>query len=175
MRWPLVLTFCLVLTFVGCSQKSTTQRQTPRTAEQTLAALTGAVQQKKMGSVFVLLDQQSRWSVMTIHKNLKQVCSLVRSRYPKQRQARAMERCAAAAGATDARAYFVSLTAVGPVQAALASLASGGPQTARKVLCQQKQGRWSYCGLRKPLQQLELKSARDLQSTRENADTFGQQ
>ena len=156
----------------GCSQKQKQEQKPagPRTRDQARALLRQAVQARDPGKVYDLLGQQSRWSVISIHKNLKQICLLVKAHYPQQRQARELERCAAAARARDARAYLAGLPWAGQL---LRPLSASNPDP-DKGLCQQD-GAWCYCGLDPELGRLKVKSTRDLATTRENADAFGRQ
>lgn len=154
----------------ACSQKLEQRASGPRSREQAAALLHEAVTARDPGKIYDLLDQQSRWSVISIHKNLRQICSLVKAHYPKQRRARELERCAAAARVTEPRAYLASL----PWTAELLRPLSAGSAAAGEGLCQ-KDGTWGYCGLAQGLRGLKIKSARDLATTRENADSFGRQ
>ncbi len=169
-HWTLILLLATGLCSACSGKKAREKPAGPRTRDQAAALLAQAVKDKDPGKVFDLLDKQSRWSAISIHKNLKQICALVRSHYPRQRQARELERCAAAARSKDARAYLASL----PWTDALLSPLSGAGQ-ADKGLCREDDGAWSYCGLDKGLQRIKIKSARDLATTRENADSFGRQ
>ena len=159
----------LLLVVGGChrSQEQRPDTEGPRSRARAETLLRQAVKARDPGLIYDLLDQQSRWSVISIHKDLGKICSLVKTHYPKQRQARELQRCAGAARSRDARAYLAAL----PWTAELLRPLQGD---SIQGLCQQG-GAWSYCGLGDGLGRLKVKSARDLATTRENADTFGRQ
>lgn len=171
MRWISLLTLLLAVALCpACFRKQDQKPKEPRTRAQAQALLHQAVQARDPARVYDLLGQQSRWSVISIHKNLKQICSLVKAHYPKQRQARELERCSGAVGATDARAYLAGYPWTGQLLRPLSALTPA----LDKGLCQED-GAWCYCGLDPELGRLKVKSARDLATTRENVDAFGRQ
>ncbi len=163
-----VLTSMMLLPLIlGCSQRSGKPEDVPRSKDQATALLRAAVQARDPGKVYDVLDRQSRWSMITVHKNLRQICSLVKTHYPAARRARELERCSAAARHREPRAYMASLAWTAPLLAPLSGDGARG-------LCK-RDGQWSYCALGPGMQKLKLKTARDLATTRENADTFGRQ
>ena len=167
---PRVLTPIIVLTlFFGCSQRAEDPKDEPRSKQRTATLLSAAVQAKDPGKIYDLLDRQSRWSMISVHKDLRRICSLVKTYYPSGRRARELERCADAFRHREPRAYMANMAWTA---ALLAPLSSGG--AAAQGLCK-RDNQWSYCGLGPGLTSLKLKTARDLATTRENADTFGRQ
>ena len=67
----------------GCSRKRAQEPmpEGPRTRARAEALLRQAVKARDPGAIHDLLDKQSRWPVISIHKNLNQICSLVETRY----------------------------------------------------------------------------------------------
>jgi len=149
----------------GCSGRGA-QSAAPKSPEQAAAELQRLARAGDAGGVYELLDQDSRWSLMSIHKDQHAICALVRASYPKERQARELERCRLADRARDAKAMFA---AYARQEALLAKLAGQAPP--RAELCQDGAG-WRYCGLRAELERLKVKTARDAASIRENAEAF---
>ena len=138
----------------------------PANAEQVLDQLKAAAAKGDWGRVFDLLDRDSRWSLISLHKARVEACGLVRANYPKARRARALERCAEAAHHKDARAHFI---AGGERLPPLGDLA--GAKVQNLTFCQTG-GLWGFCGLREQYRQLKVKAARDLAVVRESAEAF---
>ena len=133
------------------------------------------------GRLFDLLDQQSRWSVMTVHRDLRRLCELVRAHYPKDRQLRELARCQVAEAAPEARAFFSRQANEWAVLARLQGLTgkeglegSGELRTVKGhpalVVCRGPD--WGYCGLREELERIKLKTTRDLATVQENAEAY---
>lgn len=153
-----------------------------------LSRVVAAARSSNMVQLFGLLDRNTRYSVMSVHRDHKKICELVRARYPKQLQARELSRCHAAASTRDARAFFVAYSArhrddiIEPLlrfglesvkqqdqkQGPRVELASGN---GRLAFCKEDGG-WCYCGLRERFDQLKLKAARDLTTVRENSESY---
>jgi len=145
-----------------------------------------AAQGKAWAEVFDLIHRDSRWSLISWHTALKEVCRLVRAHYPESRRARALQRCKEAARYKEARDYFA---AGGGRLAPLDQLARAGKITSKEggdgkvtlaaggaayVYCPGKDG-WGYCGLAEAFRQLKIKSARDLASVQENVEAYARQ
>lgn len=179
-RWRFAL-LAAVTGLAGADCRRPASPALPRTPEQALAALARAGDDG--AALFDLLDQQSRWSVMSVHRDLRKVCELVRQSYPKDRQAREITRCRAAETADDARAFFAGQARGWGLLATLEGLSgteslpgSGDRRTAQGKhgpvsLCQDGEG-WGYCGAREALEAMKVKTARDLATVQENAEAF---
>jgi hypothetical protein len=132
--------------------------------------------------LFDLLDQQSRWSVMTVHRDLRHLCELVRAHYPKDRQARELARCHAAEAAPEPRDFFGRQANAWGVLRGLQGLTgkeglegSGEQRTVKGlrppvILCRGPD--WSYCGLREELERIKLRTTRDLATVQENVEAY---
>lgn len=157
----------------------------PKSTAEALARLQAAVSSDKPGVVWELLDKNTQWSLMSVHKDQRKTCELVRASYPKQRQVRELRRCHVAEAAPDAKAFFIALArqdrasfleaiarfrAPGKAQSGeREALLSDGARTLS--FCMEEQA-WTYCGLREHVDQLKVKAARDLATVRENIEAF---
>jgi hypothetical protein len=173
----------LLLLGGGCTGTS----KKPQTPEQAFAAVTAAAKEGDTGAahVYTLLDEKSRWSAISAHKDRRAICALIKAHYPQQSRKREMRRCSLAARAKTTKAWFAAHARRERLLAPLAALtrvegrsdkgdrvtlSSGGHKLA---FCKQE-GAWTYCGLREHIEQLKLKSARDLTTVRENAEAYKQ-
>ena len=157
----------------------------PRSPEEAFSALGQAARAADLGRLFELLDKGTRWSIMSVFKDQQQTCSLVRAHYPKDRQPRELRRCQLAAGAPDAKAFFVAYARkhhqaiVEPLARMTAVKARHGSGTrveleiagVRLPFCEED-GLWAYCGLHERFDRLKVKTARDLSMVRENIEAY---
>lgn len=158
----------------------------PRSPAEALGRLQAAVKADKPGAVWELLDKNTQWSLMSVHKDQRKTCELVRASYPKQRQVRELRRCHAAEVAPDAKAFFIALArrdraaflerivrfkAPGKAEGAGQRETSLSDGVNRLAFCREEQA-WGYCGLRDHVDQLKVKAARDLATVRENIEAF---
>lgn len=162
----------------GCRQQAARQ-QTPSEA---FAALRQAARAGRARQVFELLDQPTRWSVMSSWRAQREIHQLVRAHYPKGRQARELRRTRHAAAAADAPAFFAAICEAQRLLEPLARLTkidavegSGSAVTLisgqlRLAFCRHEK-RWGYCGLREKFDQLKLSAARDLDTVRESVES----
>ncbi len=182
-------TLLALVTVAGGCPRTRSSRPTPESAVAALARAGGDAAQ-----LYDLLDQDSRWSVISVHRDLRTICELVRAQYPKDRQAPELHRCRPAELARDPRAFFVSQAAGWGLLGGLSGLTgketpqgsgeqrtvprAGGPPL---LLCQTPaEGKpssapgtsWAYCGAHEELERLKLKTARDLASVQENAEAY---
>jgi hypothetical protein len=185
--------FLLVGLLLGGCQRagSPVKVALPTTPEEAFAELTRAARQGDGGRLYALLDNDSRWSLMSIQRDQREICAIVRSTYPKEHQERELARCRQAAMAKDVEAYFVSYAAGQRLLAPLAALGKMGRRSGsgarveieaergRVAVCEEQRkedGRelrgWVYCGLRPQLEAAKIKAARDLTSVRENAESY---
>jgi hypothetical protein len=179
---PLLL-LSLLLLAGGCTGK----KKTLQSPEQAFTAVTAAANQGDQGAahIYTLLDERSRWSAISVHKDLRAICALIKAHYPQQGRKREMRRCSLAARAKTTKAWFAAharrerlLTPLAGLtrveqrsdKGDRATLRSGGHELA---FCKQE-GAWTYCGLREHFDQQKLKSARDLTTVRENAEAYKQ-
>ena len=185
MRFWLAIGLGALLCFVaagGCSRRRPNDLPTAATPEQALREL--ARVGGDAARLFDLLDQDSRWSVMTVHRDLRALCQLVRTHYPKDRQIRELQRCSAAETAREPRDLFVGqargwgmlegidgLSGKEPVQGSGEQRSVTRAGAPALLLCRGGAG-WGYCGLREKLDGLKLKTARDLASVQENAEAY---
>jgi hypothetical protein len=165
----------------------------PKKPEEAGERAAAAARGRQLDRLFRLLDKNSRWSLMSVHKAHREICKLVRGHYPKARQPRELRRCHPAERARDVEAFFVDyfkrhpellepLTRFRPPGKRAGSkdppprspapdrveLVSGAQ---RLAVCQ-GDGAWWYCGLREAFDELKLKATRDLTTVRENIESF---
>jgi hypothetical protein len=152
------------------------------TPELALADLARAGGDPKL--LFDVMDQASRWSAITVHRDLRTICQLVRAHYPKDRQARELQRCQAADSVREPRDFFAGQAAGWGLLAGLSGLTGKEPlqgQGDRRTVARPGQpalvfcrtdNAWSYCGPREELERLKVKTSRDLASVQENADAY---
>ena len=81
----------------------------PKSPAEAIVRLQAAVKADRPGTVWDLLDKNTQWSLMSVYKDQRKTCELVRASYPKQRQVRELRRCHAAEVAPDAKAFFIAL------------------------------------------------------------------
>jgi hypothetical protein len=173
----------LLLLLSGCPRK----REARSTPEQVLEAIVEAVRTDAGAKkVYDLLDTETRFSIMSAHKDLQRICSLVRNHYPKRLQAREVRRCDLASRAENARVWFVAYarkhrllehleraqktsTRHGSAQGNRVELQSAGQ---RLAFCREEEGLWTYCGLRRQFERLKVKTARDLTTVAENVEAY---
>lgn len=165
---------------VGCVRESTVLPSPERAG----AEVAEAARAGKLERVFDLLDKNTRWSIMSVHKDRQQICKLIQDHYPKERQARELRRCHLAAAAADARAFFVAyakqhkqlVEPLARLQVAGAGHGSGSRVEleggGQRVPFCKEDGGWYCCGLRERFERLKLKAARDLMTVRENTEAY---
>jgi hypothetical protein len=173
----------VLLTAPGCRTRD--QEVPPGSAAEVLSRLGAAVRADELAEVWKLLDEGTRWSVMSIYKDRRRTCELIRAHYPKERQPGELRRCRAAEVATDAGAFFTALARRhrGRVIEPLARFKAPGKRSGgegrvelsdgrhRLVFCKEERG-WSYCGLRDYMDRLKTKAARDRVTVQENIESF---
>lgn len=181
----MVLTVLIALVAAGCRTKK--PEIVPQSPEEAFTELKQAFQRTPLegDQVFMLLDRQSRWSLMSVFKDRKQICKLVRAHYPKARQARELQRCRMAASSDSATAFFAAYAQQHKLLEPLTRMGalSGRRGSAQRVelqsqgtsfaFCKEPDG-WFYCGLAEQLDQLKVKAARDLTTVQENVDAYRQ-
>jgi hypothetical protein len=171
MRDRLLLALSLCALVGGCSSNKKQQVVLPKTPAQALSELRRAVGEDDTRRIYQLLDQTSRWSVMTIYRDLRSICHLVRQHYPRERQARELERCRDADQAPKPELYFGKLARTQRLLEPLRG-AAGGQERLRRALVREG-GAWTYSGLKTRLEEIKLKVSRDLQTVRESAEALG--
>jgi len=174
-----VACLALALSAAGCR----TAARPPSSPEQTVRELGEAARAQDPVRLFRLLDTESRWSLMSVHKDLLKLCGLVRAHYPKQRQAHELQRCRLADSARDPQAMFALWAKERGLATSLAKLPADAKPTVageratlesaglRAELCRATEG-WTYCGLREELERLKLKAARDVATIQENVEAY---
>jgi hypothetical protein len=152
------------------------------TPEQGLAELARAGGDARL--VFDVMDQDSRWSVITAHRDLRAICQLVRAHYPKDRQPRELRRCQTAEAVREPRDFFASQASGWGLLGGLSGLTGKEPlqgQGDRRTVARPGQpalifcrngADWSYCGAREELERLKVKTSRDLASVQENTEAY---
>jgi hypothetical protein len=186
MLGPRCLTWTVIGVLAGGSACRTREGYVPPASPaEALSRIQAAIRADNLGEVWKLLDKKTQWSLMSVHKDQRKTCELVRASYPKERQVRELRRCRAAEVAADTKAFFVALARahrdeiLGPVarfkapgktveQEGEARLSDGQRQLA---FCKEDRG-WTYCGLREHAEQLKLKAVRDRATVRENIEAF---
>lgn len=159
------------------------RQATPMRAAEVFSALGEAARRGDAATLFGLLDQQSQWSLMSAYRAQRQQRDAVLAYYPAERQARELQRTQLLAGVSDVAGFCAAYYRSSGTLAALARLGpapAAEPQGERVVwrsgdvevaLCREG-GRWTYCGQRAALEQLKLKSTRDLETVRESVEGF---
>ena len=166
----------------GCRHKS----KTPDEAYQRFAA---AVTAGDGAALFDALDQQARWSLMTIQKWHREAYDIVLSNYPEgPEREREKQRFEPAATAPSAREMFSTATAPKLIPT-LAPLAAGTPQKvetgpadgqatavlangSRVPLGRGEDGGWGYAGLDQQTLDDKNRAFHDLEVVRANAADY---
>jgi hypothetical protein len=191
MRSSTVVVGLLLASAVSCRRPRPAEVPLPTTPEAALQALGRAAQEGDAARLWVLLDQTSRWSLMSVQRDLREICNLVRGSYPREQQARELQRCRQAAEAKTAEELFVAYAKAQRLLQPLARIGAPGPRRGagdsleiesggtRVALCreQRREAReeragWAYCGLRAHLDAMKLKAARDLVTVQENVESY---
>jgi len=154
------------------------------TPQQALSRTMQAAGSVSLTHLFELLDEKTRWSIMSVYKDQQKMCELIRTHYPKQVQARELRRCHLAASSRDVAAFFAANVKQdrGLIDPLLQFTAPGrqeGSGTKVELVSQgrrlafcKEDGGWGYCGLRERVERLKVKSARDLTTVRENSESY---
>jgi hypothetical protein len=185
MRLVIAWMVLMVLIAAGCRTKR--PEILPQSPEEAFAELKKASQSTppQVDQLFLVLDRKSRWSLMSVFKDRKQICKLVREHYPRARQARELQRCRMAASSESATAFFAAyarqhkllepLTRLGAISGRRGSAQRVELQSqgATLAFCKEPDG-WFYCGFSDQLDQLKVKAARDLTTVQENVDAYRQ-
>jgi len=174
----MVLSLCLSI--AGCASSKAPKPNVPKTPEQVLSDLKQAIAHKDTGKIYAMLDQQSRWSVMSIYRDQKTICSLVRAHYPQKRQARELDRCSDAVRCKNVDSFFSVLTRKHKLLVSLSRLPDEDISEEDKAHGERKDrgpftkegGYWYYAGLRQELKSIKVKIARDLVTIKENTAAF---
>jgi hypothetical protein len=191
MRSSTVVVGLLLMAVVSCRRSHPAEAPLPTTPEATLEALGRAAQGGDAARLWGLLDRTSRWSLMSVQRDLREVCALVRASYPSAQQARELQRCRQAAEAKTAEELFIAYAKGQGLLQPLARVGAPGPRRGtgdvleiesggtRVALCREQRRErreertgWAFCGLREHLEALKLKAARDLVMVRENAESY---
>ena len=104
-RRPLVL--LLVVLGLLCCRRREPDRPA-LTPQQALSRTMQAAGSVSLTHLFELLDEKTRWSIMSVYKDQQKMCELIRTHYPKQVQARELRRCHLAASSRDVAAFFAA-------------------------------------------------------------------
>jgi hypothetical protein len=159
-----------------------------RSPEAALAGLREAARERNAQTLWHLLDQQTRWSVMSTRRARRRLRRLIEEHYPPQRRAAELRRTELAGKSANAKAYFVQLIASEQQKlfTPLAALATTDKQPDRpgcvrfgpeapqaQRFCQGKDGHWYYSGLREHFEQLKLRATRDLETVKEGVSMQG--
>jgi len=166
--------------FSGCS----TKKKRPKTADAASAALATALKKGDGQAIYDLLDQKSKWSLMSALRAQREIRKLVKKHYPKDRQPRLLARTRGAAKSADATKYFLFVVKRDRLFATLGSADSAAKARARSTdradfaaggklrrFCH-ADGVWTFCGFRARFEALKVRANRDLTTVRENAETF---
>lgn len=174
--WLALLAGCLLP--AACRQKP---QQPPTTPDEALVAFHKAVQRGRAKPVFALLDQQTKWSVMSTRRAQVKVRSLVRQHYPADRAARELDRTRLAGqargpaeyfmGVARARGLLVPFSGLGDIDRRDVSGASATLHSGEVALrfCRED-AVWRYCGARETFEQLKVRASRDLEIVQEGVD-----
>lgn len=177
------------LTLLGCRTRDSVL---PRTPEQAFQALAAAARADDPGAVFEQLDLKTRWSATSVYNDLRQICALIRTSYPPAVQARELGRCRLAASSAEVKVFVGEYlrqrglldplrTPTPPTPRAVATVSSKSGAAERVELvaagarfgfCREPDGSWTCCGLREHFEELKVKTARDLETVKENAESY---
>jgi hypothetical protein len=181
-----VLVVALLIAFAGACRKKK-KPVVPQTPAQLAQELNRAAVNDRNGRLFDLLDEASRWSIMSIYRARREACELIRADYPEEQQARELSRCKLALLHPDPESYFGAYAKQhhGRVIRPLKQLGGGGLEieekgTGRatlivgdtKLSACKSEDVWTYCELRDTLEQTKIKAARDLKMVRDNVETY---
>lgn len=174
--WVALLAGCLLP--AACCQRP---EQSPATPDEALVALDQAVRRGSPKAVFALLDQQTKWSVMSTRRAQIKVRQLVRQHYPADRVARELERTRLAGQSQGPAEYFMGVARARGMLTPLKGLGdidrrevSGRTATLRSGevglrFCREDAA-WRYCGARETFEQLKVRASRDLEVVQEGVD-----
>jgi hypothetical protein len=184
-RWVTISLLACLLGLGQCRKSARAVNLMP-TAELACQALTTALQQKDSRRIFQLLDTDSHWSIMSILKDQQTMCALVIQHYPKERQAMELQRCRLATTTKEPQDFFPALAEQHhllqrlteanpntPHQDGQVEIACLGHQLSfcKEMVTRQDSGFW-YCGLGAILEDLKIKTSRDLLTVQENTEIY---
>jgi hypothetical protein len=183
----LCLSFIFIWLISSCAQRGAPVRQKP---DRALRELQQAAQSNE-GAVplFRLLSQSTRWSALSAYSELRKMCALIRSFYPRDLQVRESQRCQLAVIAPSVETWMAALLRKQKLLSPLLSQESlselnivvDAPkgrawvmiQKAKFLLCAEE-GEWRYCGLDPLMEQLKINVNRDLITVQENVEVYKQ-
>jgi hypothetical protein len=156
-----------------------------RTPEEASRRLAMAVQEGDGARLYWALDQQSRWSVISVQRYYREMGEIVRRAYPPERQARELERIVGADERRPERFFSAQnqrhgwLARLGPAPGAVVRTerapgrmvmhTAGGR---RLEFVEEPPRSWGFSGWRSELEELKRRASHDLEMTRENASVY---
>lgn len=184
------LSQALLVTFIGIAfltGPACRKTKTKPTAKEQYASWRKAIKNKRCGALYGLIDEKSRWAVMSLVRDARATADLIRKHYPKSRQRGALARVRPA----DETSPKEWLTHYCRTRKLLETLAPLGlpPKTKEKkgsrlevvtaegrevVFLRDKYGRWGCNALYDLLKREQIRMANILKITKENASQFKQ-
>lgn len=179
-----MVTFLLILAQIfslGCSKNS----EDKQTAEETYKAWSDAIQNNRCEEIYDLLDEKSRWAVMSLVKDTGKAAGLIKKHYPKSRKQGALARLGPAAGASPQK-WMTRHCRHNKLLQKLKPF-SGAPKKTQKnknvfrvmtpsgqeaVFIRDKYGRWGCNALKEHLEKVQVRMVNILKLTRENVGRF---
>jgi len=165
----------------GCNKKSDDKQ----TAEETYKAWSDAIQKNRCKDIYDLLDEKSRWAVMSLVKDTGKAAALIKKHYPKSRKQGALARLGPAAGASPQK-WMTRHCRHNKLLQKL-KVFSGAPKKTQKnknvfrvttpsgeeaTLIRDKYGRWGCNALQEHLEKVQIRMVNILKLTRENVARF---
>jgi hypothetical protein len=184
-RSPTLITFCLGVTLtagMGCRKN-----KTKPTAEDQYQSWRKAIKNKRCKSLYGLIDEKSRWAVMSLVRDARAADDLIQKHYPKSRQRGALARVSPA-NETSPQEWLTHYCRTRNLMKPLAALGLSPKEKHKKgsryrvvttkgrelVFLRDKYGRWGCNALRKHLKREQIRMANILKITKENVSQFRQ-
>ncbi len=167
--------------YSGCNKNSDDKK----TAEETYKAWSDAIQKNRCEDIYDLLDEKSRWAVMSLVKDTGKAAALIKKHYPKNRKQGALARLGPAAGASPQK-WMTRHCRQNRLLQKLKPF-SGAPKKTQKnkdvfrvttpsgevaTLIRDKYGRWGCSALKEHLEKVQVRMVNILKLTRENVARF---
>lgn len=141
---------------------------------------------KECAELFGLLDQKSRWAVISLVRDANEVAKLVEAHYPANRRARALARVSLARSSSGPAEWLAGYCRKRDLLKLLAPLAAQKKSISREKnraiisieggkrlhFFKDPYGRWGCTALKKRLKKEQIRMANVLKATRENARLY---
>ncbi len=183
-------TLFFFIVFCTCTQSYGCRRGNPKylSPTKTYNAWSEAVKKGRCEDLYDLLDEKSRWAVMSTAEDAGKAASLINRHYPKDRKPGALARVGPAAGSAPGTWMTLHCTRenliqkLKPFSGRAKELEKSKniyrvetPSGKEVTLLRDRYGRWGCNVLYEHLKKAQIRMANILRITRENAALFGKQ